>query len=82
MPMRLHIMIEDDLVERIDAIVGERGRSPWIVRVIRERLDVEERWERIVAGFGCIPDTGHDWDDDPAAWVRAQRREDPERRVG
>ena len=72
--MRVHILIEDDLVERIDKIAGERGRSPWIVSVIRERLDVEERWERIVQGIGSIPDTGHDWDEDPAAWVRAQRR--------
>jgi len=26
-----------------------------------------------------LPDTGHDWDDDPAAWVRQQRRADPRR---
>lgn len=31
--------------------------------------------------FGTIADSGHEWDDDPAAWVHAQRRAD-ERRVG
>lgn len=72
--MRVHIVMEDDLVERIDKVAGERGRSGWIVSVIRERLDVEERWQGILSGVGCIPDTGHDWDEDPAAWVRAQRR--------
>lgn len=76
--MRVHIVIEDELVERIDAVAGERGRSPWIVKVIRERLDVEERWKGILDGIGCIADTGHDWDEDPAAWVRAQRREPDE----
>lgn len=79
--MRVHIVVDDDVVERIDAVAGDRGRSAWIVRVIRERLDVEERMAGIIASFGCISDTGHDWDEDPAAWVRAQRRADP-RAVG
>ena len=79
--MRMHIMVDDDLVERIDKIAGERGRSGWVVKVIRVALDEEERWAQIEAAFGSIPDTGHEWDDDPAAWVRAQRRADP-RRVG
>ena len=74
--MRMHIMVDDDLVERIDAVAGERGRSGWIVRVIKEQLDFEERKAGILAAIGSISDTGHDWDDDPAAWVRAQRRED------
>lgn len=79
--MRMHILVDDDVVERIDRIAGERGRSGWIVKVVREALDTEERWEGILAGLGSIPDTGHEWDEDPAAWVRAQRRADP-RRVG
>ena len=76
--MRVHIMIEDDLVERIDTIAGERGRSGWIVATIRDQLDFEERKAGILASFGCISDTGHEWDDDPVAWVRAQRRLDPQ----
>jgi predicted transcriptional regulator len=79
--MRLHIMVDDDLVQRIDEQAGERGRSGWIVRVITDALDLEERKAAILAGIGSIPDTGHEWDDDPAAWVHAQRRLDP-RRVG
>ena len=75
--MRLHIMVEDDLVRRIDEVAGERGRSGWIVRVIRDALDTEERKAAILSGIGCIPDTGHEWDEDPVAWVRAQRRLDP-----
>lgn len=75
------MLMEDDLVERIDRVAGERGRSGWIVRVIRDRLDFEERKEGILAAIGCLPATGHEWDEDPAAWVREQRRLDP-RAVG
>jgi predicted transcriptional regulator len=79
--MRVHIMLDDDLVRRVDQVAGERGRSGWIVRVITEALDDAERWDMIKSAIGSIPDTGHEWDEDPAAWVRAQRRADP-RRVG
>ena len=37
------------------------------------------RWEDIEAALDTIPDSGHDRDDDPAAWVRSQRRGDPRR---
>lgn len=36
-------------------------------------MDEDWRWDRILAGIGSISDTGHEWDDDPAAWVAAQR---------
>jgi hypothetical protein len=52
----------------------------WQVFRVRVRDDAA-RWALIEQGIGCIADTGHEWDDDPAAWVRAQRRADP-RRVG
>ena len=29
--------------------------------------------------LGQLRDTGHDWDDDPAEWVRTQRRGDTRR---
>jgi hypothetical protein len=47
--------------------------SIWLVRRAR---DHERRWDDIEAALGTIADTGHDWDDDPAAWVRAQRAAD------
>lgn len=74
-------MVEDDLVRRIDSVAGERGRTGWIVRVISDALDLEERKAGILAAIGSISDTGHEWDDDPAVWVRAQRSADP-RAVG
>jgi hypothetical protein len=79
--MRLHISLEDDLVAELDRRVGKRRRSAFIARVLRRTLDDESRWDDILSSIGAIEDEGHDWDRDPAAWVRAQRRGD-QRRVG
>jgi predicted transcriptional regulator len=77
--MRLHITVEDELVRALDARVGHRGRSTFIANALRHALDDERRWELIQSARGSIEDRGHEWDDDPAAWVRAQRRQDPGR---
>lgn len=79
--MRLHIHLEDGLVAEIDRRVGPRRRSGFITDAIRQALDDEQRWELIESAVGTISSVGHEWDDDPAAWVEAQRRGD-ERRVG
>ena len=46
-----------------------------------DSLDQERRRERIQSATRSIPDTGHEWDDDSAEWVRTQRYAN-ERRVG
>jgi hypothetical protein len=79
--MRLHISLEDELVAELDRRVGKRRRSAFIARVLRRTLDDERRWDEILASIGTIEDQGHDWDEDPTDWVRAQRQGDP-RRVG
>lgn len=71
--MRLHILLDDDLVAEIDRRAGERKRSDFIARVVRTAIDDEQRWDEIEAGLGALSDTEHDWDADPAAWVRSQR---------
>ena len=77
--MRLHIVIEDELVAELDRRAGSRRRSAFIGQVIRRALEDERRWDDIEAALGTIADSGHDWDDDPAAWVRSQRRGDQRR---
>ncbi|MGA8218854.1 MAG: hypothetical protein WB771_09825 [Solirubrobacterales bacterium] len=79
--MRLHINLEDELVAELDRRVGKRKRSTFIAQLLRRTLDDERRWDDILASIGSIDDKGHEWDEDPAAWVREQRRGD-ERRVG
>ena len=79
--MRLHITLSDDDVRELDRRAGRRGRSAYIAQAVRRALDDDRRWELVESAVGSIPDSGHEWDDDPAAWVRRQRRGD-ERRVG
>jgi len=71
--MRLHILLDDDLVAEIDMRSGQRKRSEFIARVVRDALDTEARWDDIEAALGTLEDTEHEWDADPAAWVRDQR---------
>jgi hypothetical protein len=79
--MRLHIALSDELVAELDRRVGPRRRSAFIARAVETALDDERRWELIESSLGAIPAEGHEWDADPSAWVREQRRSD-ETRVG
>ncbi len=79
--MRVHITLEESLVDELDRRVGARRRSRFIAEAVRGALDDARRWDEIEAALGSISDQGHDWDVDPAEWVRAQRRGD-QRRVG
>ncbi len=77
--MRMHIVLDDELVAQLDARVGRGARSRFVVEAVRRRLADEERWDSLLAAAGSVDDGGHDWDDDPAGWVAAQRRGDTER---
>jgi hypothetical protein len=74
--MRLHVALDDGLVAELDRRVGARQRSAFIAELIRRGLDDEQRWDDIEASLGKLSDSGHEWDDDPAEWVRKQRRGD------
>jgi Arc/MetJ family transcription regulator len=78
--MRLHIHLDDALVSELDEAVGQRQRSAYIGRAVRRLLDEDKRRMALRASLGSIDDGGHEWDDDPAAWVRQQRSDD--RRAG
>ena len=77
--MRLHIALPDAMVAELDRRAGARRRSAFIGELIRRGLDDERRWDEIEAALGVIDDRGHEWDDDPAEWVRRQRRGDDRR---
>jgi predicted transcriptional regulator len=77
--MRLHISLDDALVSDVDRFAGRRQRSAFIARAVKRTLDEERRWREIERALGAIDDRGHEWDEDPATWVRQGRREDPRR---
>lgn len=79
--MRLHISLDDETVAELDRRAGPRNRSAFIEQLIRRGLEDEQRWDDIESALGSGPDRGHEWDEDPAAWVRGQRSGDA-RRVG
>ncbi|HUS60674.1 MAG TPA: hypothetical protein VMY34_00670 [Acidimicrobiales bacterium] len=79
--MRVHIALDDGLVAELDRRVGPRRRSAFIAELVKRGLEDERRWDDIEASLGALADTTHDWDDDPAEWVRVQRRGD-DRRAG
>ena len=77
--MRMHIELDDELIAQVDALSGPRGRSAFVRSAIERAVQQERRWSAIGSAAGAIADHGHDWDDDPAAWVRDQRRSDSRR---
>jgi hypothetical protein len=77
--MRLHIVLDDELVAELDRRVGARQRSAFIAALIQRGLDDERRWDDVESALGSLADNGHAWDDDPAEWVRSQRRGDSRR---
>lgn len=74
--MRLHISLADHLVAQLDQRVGRRGRSAFIAETVNRALDDERRWDEIEAAIGSLEDGAHSWDEDPAGWVRGERRRD------
>ena len=79
--MRMHIELADELVRRIDESVGPRGRSAYVREAIERALSADERSASLLSVAGALQDTEHEWDDDTAGWVRAQRGTD-NRRAG
>lgn len=77
--MRVHIALDDDLVKELDQRAGKRRRSAFVAELIRRGLEDERRWDDIEASLGELSATGHEWDEDPAAWVRQQRAADSRR---
>jgi Arc/MetJ family transcription regulator len=79
--MRVHISLDERLVAQLDRRIGRRKRSAFIAETVRRALEDQRRWDDITTSLGEIPATGHEWDANPATWVRRQRRGDA-RRVG
>ena len=77
--MRIHIALDDELVAELDRRAGARRRSAFVAALIKRGLEDERRWDDIESALGSVPDSGHEWDEDPAMWVRRQRQGDQRR---
>jgi len=80
MLMRLHVVLEDHIAEELTRKVPPRGRSAFIGAAVKLALQEETRWENLKAALGALR-SKHAWNEDAAAWTRAQRRGD-QRRFG
>jgi hypothetical protein len=72
----MHIELDEALVARIDRRAGPRNRARFVRKAVASALEDDERWDALLSAAGAIAPEGHDWDSDPAAWVREQRRAD------
>ena len=79
MCMRLHIHIDDALIARVDEIAGPRARSEFVRNAVQAAVESRRRWDLIEQAAGAVSERQHEWDADPAEWVRQQRRGDPDR---
>ncbi|MEX0791410.1 MAG: ribbon-helix-helix domain-containing protein [Actinomycetota bacterium] len=77
--MRVHIDLDESLLKKVDEIAGPRGRSAFVRDAIEGAVEQSARLQLLRSAAGSIPDTGHEWDDDPAEWVHRQRFGDPDR---
>ena len=77
--MRVHIDLDEDLIKKVDELAGPRGRSAFVRTAIENALIQQTRLKLLESAFGSISDIGHEWDEDPAEWVRQQRFGDPSR---
>ena len=71
--MRLHVHLDDDIVDQLDERCGPRERSAFIVNAITRALEFERQWDALEAVIGSVASRGHAWQTNPEQWVRAER---------
>ena len=74
---RTHVILGDDVIEAIDQLVGQRGRSRFLELAAREKLERLELDKALLATAGILKDKDYPQFKDQASingWVRSQRR--------
>lgn len=78
---RAHVVIPDDLLREVDALVGPRRRSEFFVQAAREKVERERLRSLAHEMAGSLRGEGPpEWEtpEKSAAWVRSLRRENDE----
>jgi hypothetical protein len=74
---RTHVIIGDGVIEAIDRLVGQRGRSRFLEEAACEKLERIELDKALVSTAGILKDKDYPEFKDQRSineWVRAQRR--------
>ncbi|MBA3372341.1 MAG: ribbon-helix-helix domain-containing protein [Actinomycetota bacterium] len=74
---RTHVVLDDGLLEAIDSVAGERGRSRFLEQAAREKLARLELEAAVQATAGTVQQNDYpDWStrERAAEWVRHTRR--------
>lgn len=74
---RTHVILGDEVVEAIDQLVGQRGRSRFLDQAAREKLERLELEHALASTAGVLKSKDYPQFGDQASineWVRAQRR--------
>jgi hypothetical protein len=80
MAKRTHIVIPDQLAQEIDAVVGKRGRSSFLVTAAMHELSRLRQLQAIESIAGFWKDKDHpELKDGAATWVAKQRQLDERR---
>jgi len=75
---RTHVVLPEELIKQIDALVGKRGRSAFLTEVA-EREIVRLRQQRMLEELASRPPADlseHPELENAAEWVRKMRQED------
>lgn len=79
MSVRAHVVLPEDLLERIDQVAGKRRRSRFVEEAVREKLAREALRSTLEAGAGILGrDEYPEWSspDDISRWVSEIREAD------
>jgi hypothetical protein len=74
---RAHVVLPDDLLADVDALVGPRGRSAFITEVIREAVNRRRLLQFLSSEESVWKDEDHpELAEGSEAWVRRMRDQD------
>ena len=80
--MRTHLILPEDIVNRIDVLVGKRKRSRFVEEAVREKLRKDTLIAALEKTAGCLAKVDYtEWEtpEGAAAWIRDLRRRNDER---
>ena len=82
MPVRAHVVLPEDLIDRVDRVAGKRRRSRFVEEAVREKLAREALVAALATGAGVLHvDDYPNWSSPEAAsaWVAGVRQLDETR---